>query len=377
MELFFWICLVAIAYPYAIYPALLLLANRLSGNRPHRTASDHEPTISVVLPVHNEASRITHKIKNLIELDYPRDKLQILVIGDACTDDTLERARAAAGEMRMQVIPLAERAGKAAALNAGLQRADGDIVVFTDAGIILEPQSLRRLVAHFEDPAVGCVSGEDYIEGTDSEGLYGRMELLLRREEARLHSIAGASGCFYAQRRTLCRPFVAGMAPDFLSVLVTVRSGQRALAEPAARGSMTATSSQSAEFTRKVRTFLRGITALFGNAVLLNPFAYGRFSFILWSHKVARWLAPLPMAGCLVSAWLLKDDPLYRGLFAAQIGLYALAVLGLFLPQLARRVAIVRLSAFFLLVNAAALKALAMWLAGIRLEVWQPTRRPG
>ncbi|MBC7984403.1 MAG: glycosyltransferase [Candidatus Obscuribacterales bacterium] len=375
MAIFFWICVLLVAYPYAIYPLILIVATRLMGRGEHVAGVSHEPTLTIILPVHNEANRIASKVRNLLELDYPRDKLQILVIGDACTDDTLNRAKAAGGGI-VEVVPLKTRAGKAAGLNAGLERATGEVLVFTDAGIILERQSLRRLVAHFSDPAVGCVSGEDYIEGADSEGLYGRLELLLRREEAKLHSIAGASGCFYAQRRTLCKPFKAGMAPDFLSVLVTVRSGARALAEPAARGAMTATSSQSAEFTRKVRTFLRGITALFGNVALLNPLAFPGFSFILWSHKLMRWLAPLPMMGCIVAALFLKHEPLYYWLLIAQLALYASAIAGLLWPQLAARLSVIRLSAFFVLVNVAALKALALWLTGTRLEVWQPTRRP-
>lgn len=375
METFFWLCLAAIAYPYAIYPAALLLVNRLAGLKAH-AATPYEPTVSIILPVHNEARRIEAKLRNLLELDYPLAKLQILVIGDACTDDTLERAKRFDPSV-VTTLALPTRAGKAAGLNAGLARSTGEIIVFTDAAIMLEKPSLRALLAHFADPAIGCVSGEDYIEGAQTEGLYGRLELLLRREEAKLHSIAGASGCFYGQRRSLCRPFVPGMAPDFLSVLVTVKAGKRALAEPVARGSMTATSSQRAEFTRKVRTFQRGLTALFGNAGLLNPFAYPAFSFILWSHKLMRWLAPLPMIGCLVAAWLLRAEPLYLVMFIGQVVLYVAAIAGLIWPALAERVSVVRLGAFFVLVNAAALKALALWLSGSRIEVWEPTRRPG
>jgi glycosyltransferase involved in cell wall biosynthesis len=371
----FWICLALVAYPYAIYPLLLVLANRLAGRRPHEGDAQYLPTVSIILPVHNEAVRVVAKMRNLLAQDYPAERMQIVVVGDACTDDTLDRARAEGGA-RVRVIPLATRAGKAAALNAGLEAATADIVVFTDAGIILEPQALRRLVAHFADPAVGVVSGEDYIEGTETEGLYGRLELLLRREEALLHSIAGASGCFYAQRRELCVPFRAGMAPDFLSVLNTVRAGKRALAEPAARGSMAATSSQRDEFTRKVRTFLRGITALFGNVALLNPFRHPAFSFILWSHKLMRWLAALPLIGCLVFAWLLRADPFYLAAFVAQIAAYGLAVAGLLWPAVAGRLGVARLGGFFVLVNAASVKALLLWLAGTRIEVWHPTRRP-
>jgi hypothetical protein len=115
---------------------------------------------------------------------------------------------------------------------------------------------------------------------------------------------------------------------------------------------------------------------LFGNAGLLNPFRHPAFSFILWSHKLMRWLAPLPMLGCLVSAYLLREQPLYLAFFIIQIVLYLAAVAGMLWPQLAARLMVVRLSAFFVLVNAAALKALALWMIGSRVEVWQPTQRP-
>ncbi len=375
MHILFWTSLALLAYPYVIYPALLVAFNRLIGRRPHAADAAFEPAVTVILPVHNEARRIEAKIANLLALDYPLAKMQVLVIGDACTDDTLERAQRAGGNV-VETIALAQRAGKAAGLNAGLARAQGELLVFTDAAILLERPSLRALVAHFSDPAIACVSGEDYIEGAETEGLYGRLELLLRREEAQLHSIAGASGCFYAQRRDCCPPFKPGMAPDFLSVLVAVTAGKRALAEPRARGSMTATSNQRAEFDRKVRTFLRGITALLGNSHLLNPLRYPAFSFILWSHKLMRWLAPLPMIGCLVAAAALIDEPFYLAALIVQLLAYGAAIAGLLAPGLAARVGLVRLAAFFLLVNLAALLAFAQWIAGRRVEVWQPTRRP-
>ena len=375
MEALFWISLIALVYPYAIYPAVLATWNRLSRRSPATSDPGHRPSVTFILPVHNEAPRIESKIANTLALDYPRDRLQVLVIGDGCTDDTLERANRV-GQGSVTTVALPVRAGKAAALNAGLERATGEILVFTDAGILLDRGALASLVGHFGDPAVGCVSGEDYVEGGGNEGLYGRMELMIRREEARLHSIAGASGCFYGMRRSLCRPFRAGMAPDFLSVLDTVRSGHRALCEPAARGAMTATSSQRAEFSRKVRTFLRGLTALFGNAGLLNPIRYPAFSFILWSHKLLRWLGPVSMLLCLVSAFLLMPRPLYTVVFYAQLAFYALAASALAWPGIAGRFVLARLSGFFLLVNLAAGKALLLWLVGVRQETWEPTRRP-
>jgi glycosyltransferase involved in cell wall biosynthesis len=371
----FWISVLAIAYPYAIYPAVLTLMNRMAGRRAHTGDAASRPSVTLILPVHNEAKRIEAKMRNILELDYPAQKMQVLVIGDACTDDTLARAQAAGGQ-GVETFNVTPRGGKASALNAALERARGDILVFTDAAIMLERESLARLVAHFTDPAVGAVSGEDYVEGGGSEGLYGRIELLLRREEALAHSIAGASGCFYAQRRVLTPPFVSGMAPDFLSVLNVVRAGSRALAEPLARGAMTATSSQSAEYTRKARTFLRGITALFGNAGLMNPFKHPTFAFILVSHKLMRWLGPLFMIAALAASFTLRADPFYGFAFYAQVAAYGAATLGLLVPAVAGRIGPVRLAAFFVLVNLAALQALLRWLSGERLEVWEPTRRP-
>src|SRR5690606_17653475 len=149
-----WVCVFLIVYPYAIYPAVLVSLNRICKRRVHAADPEYVPTVSIVLPVHNEAARVVAKVRNILSLDYPFEKLQILVVGDGCTDDSLQKANDEGGEL-VTVIPLAERAGKAAALNAGLAQATGEIVVFTDAGIILEPKSLRSLIAHFADPAVG------------------------------------------------------------------------------------------------------------------------------------------------------------------------------------------------------------------------------
>jgi glycosyltransferase involved in cell wall biosynthesis len=372
-EWVFWVSVVFVVYPYAIYPALLVAFNKLLDRRVAAPATAFEPTISIVLPVANEANRIKAKLQNIQALNYPSERMQVIVVGDGCTDNTVELARSTSN---VTVTALPQRSGKAAALNAGLAIATGEIIVFTDAAIMLDADSLHALLKHFENPVIGCVSGEDYVEDGGSEGLYGRLELLLRREEAKLHSIAGASGCYYAQRKSLCKPFAGGMAPDFLSVLNTVAAGSRAVSEPQARGAMTATSSQHAEFARKTRTFLRGITALFGNAALLNPFKYPSFSFILFSHKLMRWLAPIPMLLCLLAAWSLREHGVYLLALMAQFAFYGLAVLGVIWPQLSERNVIVRLSAFFVLVNVAALKALLLWLTGRRVEIWEPTRRP-
>ena len=323
----FWICVALIAYPYVIYPLLLVGINRFAGAaRARRRRRALDPRVTIILPVHNEARRIERQVRNLLALDYPR--------GEACrcsssatpAPTTRSSAPAAGQRPRRCDSTWRVRAGKAAApqrRSRARDRRDRRVHRRRHHSRAAGAAATRRRISPIR--AIGCVSGEDYIEGADTEGLYGRLELLLRREEARLHSIAGASGCFYGQRRTICLPFDRGMAPDFLVGAGTPsRAGQRALAEPAARGSMTATSSQRAEFTRKVRTFLRGITALFGNARLLNPFVYPAFSFILvvaQAHALAG--ADADGRAVCVAAWLLRAEPLYFAVFIAQVLAYA------------------------------------------------------
>jgi hypothetical protein len=370
----FWICLFAIAYPYAIYPALLTGANRVCGRTLPAGDPTHVPHVSVICPVHNESATIEAKVKNLLEMDYPSDRVQIVVVGDGCTDDSLVVA-ARCGAGRVTLVPLQVRSGKAAALNEGLKHATGNVIVFTDAGIRIEKGAIRALVGHFANPAIGCVSGEDHVDGLSTEGLYGRAEMLLRREEAKFHSIAGASGCLYAIRRAIWRPFRAGMAPDFVSVLDTVRAGLRATCEPGARGAMAAAGSAHAEFERKTRTFLRGLSAVFGNVALMNPLRHPRFSFILISHKLMRWLGPVALLGCAVTSVALRDSAPYRFALLIQVLLYVIAATGLAFPRLSAGSTFVRVASFFLLVNIAAAKALGLWFLGVRREVWQPTRR--
>src|SRR5690242_9851915 len=172
-EWVFWASAVLVTYPYVIYPALLVAFNKLLSRQVAAQTAPFEPTITIILPVANEAKRIEAKLKNIEALKYPRDRMQVIVVGDGCTDNTLEIARNAGN---VSVTALSQRSGKAAALNAGLALATGEIIVFTDAAIMLDADSLHALLKHFQNPAIGCVSGEDYVEGGGSEGLYGRLE---------------------------------------------------------------------------------------------------------------------------------------------------------------------------------------------------------
>lgn len=373
MELLFWSSVIGVVYPYLVYPAILWLMARLT-RRPAPWSPAPLPGVTVIIPVSNEEVRIVGKVVNTAALRYPADRLQILFVCDGSTDRTASLiAEHATPEMRLIVLPV--RRGKAAALNAGLEQARYDILVFSDASIALEPDALERVVAPFSDPSIGCVSGEDRIAEAGGEGWYGRYELKLRNLESRVSSIVGASGSFYAQRRRLCAPFTEGMAPDFLSALRTVEQGYRAISEPAAVGAMTSVKDARQEFERKVRTLIRGLTTLFAHLQLLNPIRYKRFAFVLGSHKVMRWLAPVFMLIALVTSIGLWQRPFYLAALIAQGLLYLCAWAAFRQWAGAHRSLAGKIALYFATVNMAALIAWVQFGRGVRQELWTPSQR--
>ena len=375
MVLLFGVGFLGVAYAYFGYPLVLWVWGRIRP-RPVKSDDAFTPSVSIILPVHNEAAGLEAKLSNLLELDYPADRLEVCVISDGSTDETVSIARAyEAGCSFLRVIDLEIQGGKAGALNVGLRETSNEIVVFTDAGILLEPGSLRRLVGPFADVSIGCASGEDRVTGGGGEALYGRYELFLRRKESEVASIVGASGSYYAQRRELCGAFPEAIAPDFLSVLRTVEQGFRAVTVPGAGGTMQATTSHGKEFLRKVRTLVRGMTGLFGKVTLLDPFRTGAFAFILFSHKVMRWLTPWFLLAMLVSNLFLLDSPVFRFLAIPHIGFYLLGAVGLLGPGALRRWIPSRIAAYFVTVHAAILVAWWRYFRGMRQEIWSPTVR--
>lgn len=377
MKILFWISLLGVLYAYFLYPLLLLALGRAGARPLAAQADDRALSATLIIPVHNESRVLPAKLDNLAALDFPADRLRVVFVSDGSTDGTQDLLHAAQARLQFQmcIVDIPERKGKANALNAGLAEADADIVIFSDASILLEPQSIASILRPFADPSIGCVSGEDHIAGGAGEGLYGRYELFLRNRESALGSIVGASGSFYAQRRSLCGPFLEGLAPDFLSVLYTVEQGHRAITAPAARGYMTAVAKPVQEFQRKVRTLLRGITTLFAKRALLNPFRFGLFAFFLWSHKLLRWLVPFLLIIALLANITLYAEPFYTVLLALQITFYSVAALA------ARGIAGLhdrafgRIALFFVMVNAAILAAWIRFARGERQELWTPSER--
>lgn len=376
MEVLFWFSVFGVIYPYLGYPAVLWLLGGVLGRERKIEGEDSPfyPSISMIIPVCNEEKRIERKLANTEALRYPADRLQVLFVSDGSTDRTVELIRKQArGAMTLIERPV--RQGKAAALNAGLEHATHDIVIFSDASIELESDALRHIVQGFRDPAIGCISGEDKIAESGGEAWYGRYELLIRRLESKVHSIVGASGSFYAQRRELCVPFAEGLAPDFLSVLRTVEQGFRAISEPNAVGTMTSVKDSNQEFERKVRTLIRGMTALFSYARVLNPVRFGVFAVEMFSHKVLRWSVPVFLITALFSSVLLIDSPWFLFVTAIQVAFYLVALLAFSGWAVIRQSLPGKIALYFSIVNAAILVAWVKYAIGVRQELWTPSQR--
>jgi cellulose synthase/poly-beta-1,6-N-acetylglucosamine synthase-like glycosyltransferase len=318
-------------YTLAGYPLLLAALARL---RPRPIArSPIRPTVSVLLPVHNGDRWLAAKLDCILALDYPRELLQILVVSDGSTDRTEAIARDyAARGVELLRIP---RSGKASALNAGLKRATGEIVMFTDVRQRLDAGALKDLVQCFADPAVGVVSGELVIlDGQTRQeidtGLYWKYEKWIRKRQSAVDSVLGATGCLYAMRRSLVQPLPPGTINDdmFLPLAAFLR-GYRIVLEESARA-YDLPASLRTEFRRKVRT-LAGVYQILGALpALLGPANRMWFHFV--SHKLARQFLPFALLAVAVSSFGLPPG-WKQAAWAAQAAVYFAAALDLLVPE--------------------------------------------
>ncbi|MBT8350242.1 MAG: glycosyltransferase family 2 protein [Deltaproteobacteria bacterium] len=373
MKIIFWASFLVLFYTYIGYPVFLILCG-LAIRKERDKDSQFEPDISMIIPVYNEETIIKSKVENTLSLDYPKKKLEVLFVSDASTDGTNDIINQFK-DTGVSLFVLTERTGKAGALNRGLKEAKHEIIVFSDASIMLAPDALNKIVRRFKNDEIGCISGEDHITGGGGEGSYGKYELFLRNIESRIGSIVGASGCFYAQRRILCSSFKEGMAPDFISVLETAEQGFRSITEPEAKGTMQKVKRSKQEFDRKVRTLLRGITTLLHFKHLMNPLRYGLFSFELISHKILRWSSGFFLFLLFFSNLFLITYDIYLLFFILQATFYSLSVIGwIGIKGLSNKL-LIKIPYFFFIVNASTLIAWIKYFKGLRQEIWEPSKR--
>ena len=380
-----WIFALAVAgvlYPYAVYPLLLVLVAALRPRRGPPADPERWPTVSVLLPARNEEATIAATLERVLAADYPRDRRQIVVVSDASTDRTDQIVRSFA-DRGVELLRLDQRGGKTAAENAAREHLHGEIVVNTDASVHLDARGLKELVRPFSDPAVGLTSGRDVsvvVRARDSnvgESGYVGYEMWVRDLETRIGTIVGASGCFYAIRKRLHMVLVPeALSRDFAAALVAHEFGMRAVSVPQALCYVPRVRSVRREYPRKVRTMTRGLETLWFKRHLMNPFRHGLFAWLLWSHKLARWLVPWAFAAGGLSLLALAPSETWAVVvLLAGIAALGVAAIGWWWPENKAAPLVPALLAYVISGLFAALVAWIKALSGELNPVWEPTRR--
>jgi len=377
----FWLSLGLILYVYLGYPLLIDWMARLWPRRVCRQRSEATdlPLVTVIIPAYNEERWIERKIENTLSLDYPLDRMQILVASDGSTDDTVGIAQRFSSR-GVEVVHYPERAGKLATLNRVVPITRGDILLFTDAKAVLEREALRWVIPHFEDPQVGGVAGNRAClptnsPATEGEGLYWRYEAWIRLSESRLYSCLGAYGQIYAVRRSMF-PFVSGLSDDTVIPLkIAISMGAVIVFEPRILARIPAAATLRQEWERKVRSHLALFYDLRHMKEGLNP-GTSKIWWPFWSHHIFRLLVAWAMLGALiVSPWLFNAGIIYRWLFCAQILLYAAAATGLLLARRGIRWKPVYTCFYFVFANLAVGFAWVRWLQGTKQHSWPQVDR--
>jgi poly-beta-1,6-N-acetyl-D-glucosamine synthase len=340
MEIVFWVALGLVLYVYVGYPVLLAVWARLRP-RPHHVDPQSLPCVSIVLAARNEGRRLPGRIDNLLSLDYPADRLEIIVVSNGSTDRTAQALApylgASGRRPRVRLIELDE-AGKAIALNAGVAAARHDVVVFADARQRFASDAVRQLVRNLADPSVGAVSGELVLDCElgvasstigDSVGTYWRYEKFIRKLESRIDSTSGATGAVYAMRRTLWRELPAGtLLDDVLAPMRVVLAGSRVVFDETARAFDVTPPDAATEAQRKARTLAGNYQLAVLEPRLLLPFV-NRVWLQFWSHKLGRLLVPYALIAVFVSSAVLAPGrPFYIAATLGQVLFYALALYG-------------------------------------------------
>jgi glycosyltransferase involved in cell wall biosynthesis len=377
MELIFYISLIIVMHAYFIYPLSIYIIGLVKENIIIKGQSDF--TVTIIITAYNEENRIERKIENTLLITFPKEKLQIIVVSDGSTDKT----NIILGKFikdGVELICIEERKGKENAQREALEFARGEIIVFTDVATILERNAIERIVSNFSDPAIGCVSSEDWVMGKDGkksgENFYVRYEMWLRRIESKVSSPVGLSGSFFAARKSVCEDFAADMDSDFRILLNSIKQGLRGTCDKEAIGYYFDLSDQRREFERKVRTVTRGLTVFFNNINFLNIFKYGLFSYQLFCHKLLRWLVPFFMVILFVAnIQLALVSVKYLALLVFQLLFYGVGVLSLFLNLYSSSRIYIKIPIYFLTVNASILVAWFRYLTGQRVIIWIPSER--
>ncbi len=378
MKLLFWIAFFGIIYTYGGY--FLLLAVITAFKREKTCGITPLPSVSLIIAAYNEEAAIGRKLEESLKLDYPKDKLEIIVASDASTDRTDGIVKRFA-QRGVVLVRQDKRKGKTATQNMAVDKARGEILVFSDATTCYKKDAVKKLVRNFGDAQVGMVGGEEVF----LEDVSGRMleevslswdyEKTLRRLEGKFGTLIGVSGCIFAIRRELYEKLDENLIENFALPLRVIEKGYKVGLEKEAIGYEKTAAKSKDEFKRKARIVSGGINVLFRMRRLLNPLRYPKVAFQLISHKVFRWLTPVFLVGLFISnSFLLNESLFFRIFFLVQTTCYLLAIGGVAVRGSNTYVKILKIPFYFCLVNLAVIAGIFKFLFRDNKVIWEPVR---
>jgi len=387
MSLIIWSFIsLVIVYIYVGFPLCLGLLAKLFKCK-HNIDENHQPSVTLIISAYNEEAVIQEKLENSLKLDYPADKLQIFVVSD-CSDDRTDEIVKNFNSKQVRLVRMDARNGKTAGLNKAMELIDSELVVFSDANAIYDLLAIKKLARHFADAKIGYVVGHaKYASATnssaeESEGLYWNYEIQLKQWESDFHSVVGGDGALYMIRRELYQPLEKTDINDFVNPLQIIAAGYRGLFDSEAFCVEHASGSFEKEFGRKVRIVNRSFNGLLRVSELLNIFNYGRFTWLLVSHKLLRWFSPMVLLLHFVVTLTLPLSGPFTFLPYTFLGLYfalaTLALIGCVAERKGNKALLpFYLSYYFILMNIASVYGVVKRLRGDKIVTWSTVRDDG
>ncbi len=377
-QIIFLTSVAALFYVYFGYPILVWLVSRVRPKIVKR--AEYEPFVTILITAYNEEKDIRAKLENTLQIDYPPEKLEILVASDGSTDRTDEIVK----EFAMRGVKLFRqegRVGKTITQNNAVEQAAGEILLFSDATTNYQTNVLREITPNFSDETIGCAAGKlVYVDESQSNvgkgaQSYWNYETFLKESESKACSLIGASGCLYAVRKSAYQPMYAEACSDFLICTVLYRQNLRSVYEPNAICFEETNRRTDKEMQMRIRVISQTFTDLWRNREMLNPFRSGFYGVQLISHKLMRYAVSLFLVLIFFSTLILSFSSIFFALiFALQTAFYMLAFVGWVLEKSGKNIGVLAMPLYFVLANLASVIAFYRFLSGETYARWEPIR---
>lgn len=380
LQIVFWLALAALLYTYFGYPLLVFLVSILFPKKVSK--NDFEPKVTILITAYNEEKAIRSKLENTLKIEYPKDKLEILVASDGSDDRTDEIVKEFENK-GVRLFHQSGRKGKTYTQNKAVEKATGEIILFSDATTDYQPNVLQEILPNFADETVGCVAGKlVYVDKSNSDvgkgaKSYWNYETFIKESESNACSLIGASGCLYAVRRSAYQPMYSEACSDFLICTIVYRQGLRSIYEPNAICIEETNKRADNEMKMRIRVISQTFTDLWRNRSMMNPFKSGFYAIELISHKLFRYAVPVFLFLILITSAVLSFTSIFFAIILLlQIIFYGLALFAGILEKAGLKVGLLAIPLYFVLTNFASVIGFYKFLSGERYATWEPNREP-